>query len=104
MCSAHGDCKIKVKLNHKISVIFHNLKSYYLHLIIQEQGNFDFKIKTTPNGLQGHMSFNINNKLIFTDSFQSLSLSLDSLVKNLTKDHFKCLNQEFDSKVSDSIT
>ena len=32
------------------------------------------------------MSFNINNKLIFIDSFQFLSSSLDSLVRNLIKD------------------
>ena len=33
--SAHRDCNIKVKLNHKIPVIFHNLKNYDPHLIIQ---------------------------------------------------------------------
>ena len=35
------------------------------------------------------MSFIINNKLIFIDSFQFLSSSIDSLVKNLNKDNFK---------------
>ena len=35
------------------------------------------------------MSFNINNKLFFIDSFQFLSSSLDSLVENLVKDDFK---------------
>ena len=34
------------------------------------------------------MSFNINNKVIFIDSFQFLSSSLDILVKNLGKDDF----------------
>ena len=42
------------------------------------------------------MSFNVNNNLIFIDSFQFLSSSLDSLVKNLDKDDFKFLSQEFD--------
>ena len=42
------------------------------------------------------MSFNINNKLIFVDSFQFLSSSLDNLVKNLDKDDFKYLKLEFD--------
>ena len=32
------------------------------------------------------MSFNINNKFIFIDSFQFLSSSLDSLLRNLIKD------------------
>ena len=41
------------------------------------------------------MRFNINSKLIFIDSFQFLSSSLESLVKNLGKDDFKYLSQEF---------
>ena len=45
------------------------------------------------------MSFNINNKLAFIDSFQFLSSSLDSLVKNLGKDYFKNLSQKFDSNI-----
>ena len=32
--SAHRDCNINVKLNHKIPVVFHNLKNYDSHLII----------------------------------------------------------------------
>ena len=43
------------------------------------------------------MAFNFENKSVF--KFQFLSFSLDSLVKNLGKDDFKYLNQEFDSKV-----
>ena len=47
------------------------------------------------------MSFNIHNKLIFIDRFQFSSFSLDSLVKSFSKDDFKNLSQEFDSKVLD---
>ena len=43
------------------------------------------------------MHFSINNKLAFIDRFQFLSSSLDSLVKNLVKDHFKYLSQGFDN-------
>ena len=49
------------------------------------------------------MSFSINNKLSFIDSFQFLSSSLDSLVKNLAKDDFKYLSQEFDNNVLDLV-
>ena len=40
------------------------------------------------------MSLSINTKVSFIDSFQFLSSSLDSLVKNLAKDDFKYLSQE----------
>ena len=54
-------------------------------------------MNVTPNGLEKYMSFTINNKLI--GSFQFLSSSLDSLVKNLNKDFFKYLSEESDNHV-----
>ena len=39
----------------------------------------------------------------FIDSFQFLSSSLDSLVKNLSKDDFKYLSQEFHNSVLDLV-
>ena len=101
--STHRDCNINVKLNHKIPVVFHNLKDYDSHLIMQELGKFNLKINVTPNGLKKYMSFSINNKLSFIDSFQFLSSSLDSLVKNLTKNDFKYLSQEFDNNLLDLV-
>ena len=62
-------------------------------------GKFIFKIS---NGLE-KMSFNINNKLIFIDSFQFLSSSLDSLVKTLCKNDFKYLSQKLDCNVLDLV-
>ena len=84
--SAHRDCNVNVKLNHKIPVVFHNLKNYDSHLIMQELGKFNLQINVIPNGLDKYMSFSTNDKLSFIDSFQFLSSSLDSLVKNLGKD------------------
>ena len=49
------------------------------------------------------MSFTINNKLSFIDSFQFLSSSLDSLVQNLNKDDFKYLSQELNNNVLDLV-
>ena len=47
------------------------------------------------------MSFTINNKLCFIDSFQYLSSLLDSWVKNSNNDDFKYLSQELDNNVID---
>ena len=48
--SAHQDCNINVKLNHKIPLVFHNLKNYDSHLTMQEVGKFNLKINVIPNG------------------------------------------------------
>ena len=63
---------------------------------MQELGKFNLKISVIPNGLQRYLSFTINNKFSIIDSFQFLTSSLDSLDKNLNKDDFKYLSQEFD--------
>ena len=70
---------------------------------MQELGKLNLKINVIPNGLEKYMSFSINNKVSFIDSFQFLSSSLDSLVKSLSKDDFKCLSQEFDSNALDLV-
>ena len=101
--SAHRDCNINVKLNHKIPVVFHNLKNHDSHLIMQELGKFSFKTNVILNGLETYMSFSSNNKLSFIDSFQILSSSLDRLVKNLNKDDFKYLSEECYNKVLDLV-
>ena len=59
---------------------------------MQEIAKFNLKISVKSNGLKTYMSFTINNKLSFIDSFQFLNSSLDNLVKNLNKDDFKYLS------------
>ena len=63
--SADRDCNINLKLNHKIPVVFHNLKNYDSYLLMQELGKFNVKINVTPNGLVKYVSFTINIKLSF---------------------------------------
>ena len=70
---------------------------------MQELVKFNLKINAILNGLEKYVSFSINNKLIFIDSFQSLSSPLDSLVKNLNKGDVKYLSQEFENNVLDLV-
>ena len=67
---------------------------------MQKLGKFNFKINVMPDILEKYMSFSINSKLVFIDSFRFLSSSLDSLVKNLNKNDFKYLSKEFDNKIN----
>ena len=85
--SAYRDCNINVKLNHKIPIVFQNLKNYDSHLLIYELGKFYFKINIISNRLEKYMRFKINNKLIFVDIFLSFPL-----VKNSSKDDFQYLS------------
>ena len=66
---------------------------------MRELGKFNIKVNVIPNRLEKYMSFTINNKLRFIDIIQFLSSSFNSLVKNLNKDNFKYLSQEFDNNV-----
>ena len=48
-----------------------------------------------PKRLEKYMSFSVDNKLVFIDSFQFLSSLLDNLFKKLGENDFKHLNLIF---------
>ena len=96
--AAHWDCNINFELTKKIPVIFHNLKSYDSHLIFSELHKFNLKVDVIPNGLEKGMTFFLGRDLVFIDSMQFMSSSLDKLVKNLVDKNFKYLVKEFGSK------
>ena len=88
-----------------VVMVINQYELYYklVHLNMPELGKFNLKVNVIPNGLENYMRISINNKLSFIDSFQFLSSSLDSFVKNLAKDGFKYLSQEFDNNVLDLV-
>ena len=63
------DCNINLRLNHKTPIVFHNLKKYDSHVVMQKLGKFNVKITVIPNRLERYMSFAIDNKLRFISSF-----------------------------------
>ena len=65
---------------------------------MQELGKFNLKINVIPNGLE---KYELIDK--FIDSFQFLSSSLDSVVKNFVKDDFKYVSQEFVNNILDLV-
>ena len=48
---------------------------------MQEISKFDVKVNVIPNGLEKYMAFTINYNLVFIDSMQFMSSSIDALVK-----------------------
>ena len=56
---------------------------------MQELGKFNLKISVIPNGLKMYITFDVNNRLSFIDSFHFLNSSLHSLVKKLNKDDLR---------------
>ena len=68
-----------------------------------ELGKFNLKINVIPNELEKYITFNINNNLVFIDSFQSLCSLSDSLVKNLGENDLKYLIQESDNNILDLV-
>ena len=94
--SAHKKCNLKLQISAekiKIPVIFHNLKGYDSHFIIQklaELADEDEKIPITviPNNTEKYMAFYLGKHLAFIDSFQFMSRSLESLANDLPNDKF----------------
>ena len=101
--AAHTDCNTNFNSNQKSSAVFDNLKNYDSNLIMQELGKFNFKVNVIRNGLQKYMIFIINNKLLFLDNFLFISSSLDSLVKNLSKEDLEYFSQDFVNNVIDLL-
>ena len=87
--SAYWSCNTNLKLTSKVPAIFHVLKDYGSHLIMQEIRKFDVKLKAIPYGLEKHMAFAINKTFVFIDNMQFMNSTLDALVKNLSDNDFR---------------
>ena len=96
--AAHNNCNRSFRLTNKIPVIFHNLKGYDSHFIMQEIEKFDQEISVIPNNMEKYMAFFLGKHLKFIDSFQFMSSSLESLVKNIPPCDMKYTLQEFQNE------
>ena len=95
---APNRCNLMAKKVSFIPCIFHNLKHFDGHILMQSLGLFkENQIKCLPSNSQNYISFSID-KLRFIDSFQFLNSSLENLVENLASDSahaFQCFKKEF---------
>ena len=95
---AHQECNLKLRIKPediKVPVIFHNLRGYDSHFIMQQIGDIaekhtytnkkkgekqDLDINAIPNNMEKYMAFMLGKHLKFIDSFQFMNTSLDKLV------------------------
>ena len=119
--SAHQECNLKLRVNPeeiKIPVIFHNLRGYDSHLLMQQIGEIakkhtyknskgremEMQINVIPNNMEKYMAFMLGNHLTFIDSLQFMSSSLDKLVSNLPKDDLKYTSRAFKGRRLELMT
>ena len=104
--AAHNECNINFKYptrgikGHKeyvVPVVFHNLRGYDGHLLMESLGKYKARrLEVIPNNSERYISFSLLG-LRFIDSLQFMNASLEKLVSNLAnegKDKFKVLCKE----------
>ena len=61
--AAHNQCNLKFKIPEFIPVVFHNLKGYDSHLIMQHLGKqLDAEITCIPNNMEKYISFTVADR------------------------------------------
>lgn len=101
--ACHSQCNINYNYkNFKLPVIFHNLRGYDSHLILQHAGKLGRNIDCIPNTMEKYLSFTIDRS-VFLDSAQFMLASLEALVASLNKvgdAAFPVFNAEFNNSGS----
>ena len=80
---AHNACNLKLRINPNtitIPVVFHNLRGYDSHLLMQSISKTGGSLSCIPNNMEKYISFQLR-QLRFIDSLQFLNTSLEKLVE-----------------------
>ncbi|CAB3995060.1 Gastrula zinc finger [Paramuricea clavata] len=93
--AAHNMCNLKYRITWKVPVVFHNLRGYDSHLIMQEIGKFKMNINVVPNNMEKYISFSLGKSLVFIDSIQFMASSLEALVSNLSPEDFRIVGKRW---------
>ena len=100
--SAHRKCNLKLQISAekiKIPVVFHNLKGYDSHFIIEKLGDIikeePLDINVIATNAEKYMAIYLGKHLAFIDSFQFMSQSLTKLSSNLPDDKYIYTSEAF---------
>ena len=98
--AAHSRCNLLKRQQRKIPVFFHNLRGYDEHILIPALGKHkDRKLRIIGQTMEKYMMIEFGPHLVFKDTLQFLSCSLEQLVANLVasdRDKFVQLKRGFD--------
>jgi hypothetical protein len=84
--SAHSSCNLKLRTTYKLPIFLHNFRNYDGHLIVPAFTIFKgTKLEVIGQNLEKYLTLTWDTNLVFKDSLQFLSGSLESLVSCLLK-------------------
>ena len=102
--AAHNICNLKYRITWKVPVVFHNLRGYDSHLIMQEIGKFKMDVNVIPNNMEKYISFSLGKNLVFIDSIQFMASSLEALVSNLSPEDFRIVGRRWKGEDFNLVT
>ncbi|CAB3999568.1 Gastrula zinc finger [Paramuricea clavata] len=102
--AAHNICNLKYRITWKVPVVFHNLRGYDSHLIMQEIGKFKMDVNMIPNNMEKYISFSLGKNLVFIDSIQFMASSLEALVSNLSPEDFRIVGKRWKGEDFNIVT
>ena len=86
IAAAHQQYNLQRSVNYQIPVFFHNFRGYDSHLIVHEFPNIqDRKLNLIRQNMEKYLQMQWGQNIVFRDSLQFLTSSLDSLIKSLAK-------------------
>ena len=103
--SAHNTCNLKLQISAeriKIPVIFHNLKGYDSHFIIEKLGDIikrePLDVKVIATNAEKYTAIYLDKHLAFIDSYQFMASPLANLAKNLPDEKYIYTSEAFEGE------
>ena len=100
--SAHNTCNLKLQISAekiKIPVVFHNLKGYDSHFIIEKLGDIikrePLNVKVIATNAEKYTAIYLDKHLAFIDSYQFMASPLANLAKNLPAEKYIYTSEAF---------
>ena len=103
--SAHKKCNFRLQISAekiKIPVVFHNLKGYDSHFIIEKLGDIikrePLNVKVIATNAEKYTAIYLDKNLAFIDSYQFMASPLANLAKNLPAEKYIYTSEAFEGE------